>query len=175
MLIETDGLATVEQGRGRFRSYLLGAMKHFLTNEWHRAQTQKRGGRFRFIEGDPVELEARYSQATPGPASPEAFFDREWALEIVGRALKTLRDEMSLSGKAEQFETLKGSLTGRDDHSRSEIAARLGMSEGAVKVSIHRLRGRYRGLLREAIAETVDNQADLEDEMRYLASVLRHG
>jgi len=173
-LLETDGLASAEQGRGRFRSYLLGAMKHFLANEWHRAQTQKRGGEFRFIEWDPFELEARYSRSTLRPASPEVLFDREWALEIVSRALKTLRDEMSRSGKAEQFEALKGSLTGRAEHSRSEIAALLGMNEGAVKVSIHRLRGRYRVLLREAIAETVDNQADLEDEMRYLASVLRN-
>ena len=94
-------------------------------------------------------------------------------LETVAEALKALRDEMAKAGKSEQFDVLKGSLTGEDDSPRGEIASRLGMSEGAVKVALHRLRRRYGELLRAAVAETVSNEADLNDEMRYLVAVLR--
>jgi len=172
-IIETGGFADADRERGRFRSYLLGAMKHFLANEWHRAKTQKRGGKIRFIEFDALDPEARYGGASEQSESPELLFDREWALETVAGALKALRDEMAEAGKSEQFETLKGSLTGEDELPREEIASRLGMSAGAVKVAVHRLRQRYRKLLRAAVAETVSNEADLDDEMRYLVKVLR--
>ncbi len=172
-IIETCGLNSADRERGRFRSYLLGAMKHFLTNEWHRAQTQKRGGQVQFIEWDALDPEARYAEASEQSDNPEHLFDREWALQSIAWALQELRDEMEKAGKGEQFEALKGSLTGEDELPREEIAARLNMSEGAVKVAVHRLRGRYRNLLRAAIAETVSNEADLEDEMRYLVAVLR--
>jgi RNA polymerase sigma-70 factor (ECF subfamily) len=172
-IIETDGLASADRRRGRFRSYLLGALKHFLANEWHRAKAQKRGGRVRFVEWDALDPEARYTAASQPADDPEHLFDREWALQTIAAALKTLRDEMDESGKADLFDALKGALTGHEDASRDQIAARLGMTEGAVKVAIHRLRQRYRMLLRAAIAETVSNEADLEDEMRYLVAVLR--
>ena len=172
-IIETGGFAAADRERGRFRSYLLGAMKHFLANEWHRAKTQKRGGKVRFIEFDALDPEARYGGASEQSESPELLFDREWALETVAGALKALRDEMAEAGKSEQFETLKGSLTGEDELPREEIASRLGMSAGAVKVAVHRLRQRYRKLLRAAVAETVSNEADLDDEMRCLVKVLR--
>jgi RNA polymerase sigma factor (sigma-70 family) len=172
-IIETGGFASADRQRGRFRSYLLGAMKHFMANEWHRAQTRKRGGRVRFIEWDAQGLETRYAAASKPSDNPEHLFDREWALEIIARALQTLRDEMVKADKSKQFDALKGSLTGEDELSRREIAARLGMSEGAIKVAVHRLRQRYRKLLRSAIAETVSNEADLDDEMRYLVGVLR--
>jgi len=153
-IIETGGFAAADRERGRFRSYLLGAMKHFLANEWHRAKTQKRGGKIRFIEFDALDPEARYGGASEQSESPELLFDREWALETVAGALKAL-------------------LTGEDELPREEIASRLGMSAGAVKVAVHRLRQRYRKLLRAAVAETVSNEADLDDEMRYLVKVLR--
>ena len=172
-IIETGGFASADRERGRFRSYLLGAMKHFLANEWHRTQTLKRGGQVRFIEWDALDPEARYAGASKQSDSPEHLFDREWALETIAGALQTLHDEMAEAGKSEQFDALKGSLTGEDDVPRAEIAARLNMSEGAVKVALHRLRRRYGELLRAAIAETVSNEADLEDEMRYLVAVLR--
>jgi RNA polymerase sigma-70 factor (ECF subfamily) len=171
--IETDGFAAADREQGRFRSYLLGAMKHFLANEWHRAQTQKRGGRVQFIEFDALEPEARYAGAAEQSDNPELLFDREWALQTIAGALQELRDEMAKDGKSEQFEVLKSSLTGEDELPRDQIAARLGMKEGAVKVAVHRLRQRYRKLLRAAIAETVSNEADLDDEMRYLIEVLR--
>ena len=172
-IIETHGFASADPERGRFRSYLLGAMKHFLANEWHRAQTQKRGGQVQFIEWDALDPETRYAGASKQSDDPEHLFDREWALETIAGALQALRDEMVKAGKSEQFDALKGSLTGEDALRREEIAARLGMSEGAVKVAVHRLRRRYRELLRAAIAETVSNEADLDDEMRYLVAVLR--
>ena len=172
-IIETGGFASADRQRGRFRSYLLGAMKHFLANEWHRAQTQKRGGRVRFIEFDALDPEARYAGASEQSDNPEYLFDREWALETVAGALQELREKMTKAGKSDQFDALKGSLSGQDELPREQIAARLGMSEGAVKVAVHRLRQRYRKLLRAAIAETVSNEADLDDEMRYLVAVLR--
>ena len=172
-IIETCGFASADRKRGRFRSYLLGAMKHFLANEWHRGQTQKRGGQVQFIEWDALDPEGRYAGASEQSDNPEHLFDREWALETITGALQELRDEMAKAGKSEQFEALKGSLTGEDEQPREEIAARLGMSEGAVKVALHRLRRRYSKLLRASIAETVSNEADLDDEMRYLVAVLR--
>ncbi|MHC4148925.1 MAG: RNA polymerase sigma factor [Planctomycetota bacterium] len=174
-IIEAGGFASADRERGRFRSYLLGAMKHFLANEWHRVQTQKRGGQVQFIEWDALDPEARYAGASEQSDNPEHLFDREWALETVAGALQELRNEMAEAGKSEQFDVLKGSLTGEDESPRAEIAARLGMSEGAVKVAVHRLRQRYRRLLRAAIAETVSNEEDLNDEMRYLVAVLRRG
>jgi RNA polymerase sigma-70 factor (ECF subfamily) len=171
--IETGGFASADRKRGRFRSYLLGAMKHFLANEWHRAKAQKRGGQVQFIEWQALNPEARYTGASQQSDDPEQLFDREWALETIAGALRALRDEMVNAGKSGQFDALKGTLTGEDESSRGEIAARLNMSEGAVKVAVHRLRQRYRKLLRTAIAETVSNEADLDDEMRYLVTVLR--
>ena len=172
-IIETCGLSSAARERGRFRSYLLGALKHFLANEWYRGQTQKRGGQVQFIEWDALDPESRYAGVSDKSDNPEHLFDREWALETISVALKMLRDEMEKAGKGEQFEALKCCLTGEDELPREEIAARLCMSEGAVKVAVHRLRGRYRNLLRATIAETVSNESDLEDEMRYLVEVLR--
>lgn len=172
-IIETGGLESADQERGRFRSYLLGAMKHFLANEWHRAKTHKRGGQVQFIEWDTLDPEGRYAGSSKQWDSPEHLFDCEWALEIVSGALLALREEMAKAGRSDRFDLLKGSLAGKDDVPREEIAARLGLSVGAVKVAVHRLRQRYRQLLRAAVAETVSNEADLQDEMRYLVAVLR--
>ncbi|MCP4594688.1 MAG: sigma-70 family RNA polymerase sigma factor [bacterium] len=172
-IIETGGFVSADPEQGRFRSYLLGAMKHFLANEWHRRQTQKRGGHVRFIEWDALDPEARYAGTSKPSDDPEHLFDREWALETIAGTLQALRGEMVKAGKGAQFDALKGSLTGEEELTREEIATRLDMSEGAVKVAVHRLRHRYRKLLRAAIAETVSDDADLDDEMRYLVAVLR--
>jgi RNA polymerase sigma factor (sigma-70 family) len=172
-LIETGGFASADPARGRFRSYLLGAMKHFLANEWDRAGARKRGGHRQFIEWDALEAESRFAGAAAASDDPDLGFDREWALQTVAGALQSLRAEMVHAGKGEQFDALKGSLTGQAGPSRRAIAARLGLSEGAVKVAVHRLRQRYRALLRAAVSETVDNEADLDDEMRHLVAVLR--
>jgi RNA polymerase sigma-70 factor (ECF subfamily) len=174
-ILEKDGLSAARRERGRFRSYLLGAMKHFLTNEWHRQRTQKRGGREQVLDWEALNPETRYAAAVAAADDPDHRFDREWAMEIVTDALQALRDEMAKAGKGEQFEALRGSLTGDETFSREAIAARLGMSEGALKTAIHRLRRRYRDLLRAAIAETVSDEADLDAEMRDLHAILRRG
>ena len=171
-IIEKGGFASADPERGRFRSYLLGAMKHFLANEWHRARAQKRGGGVAFLALDALDPEARFALEPAGTADPDAGFDREWAQESIARALEKLRTESEARGKGEQFEGLKGSLTG-EEQARSETAARLGMTEGAVKVAVHRLRQRYRELLRAEIAETVTSPSDVDVEMRHLVAVLR--
>jgi len=171
-IIETSGFASADPERGRFRSYLLGAMKHFLANEWHRAQAQKRGGGVTFLDLDGLDAEARYALEPAQMDDPEAGFDREWAQESVARAMEKLRAESEARGKGELFEALKGSLTG-EEPAREQTAARLGMTEGAVKVAVHRLRRRYRELLRAGIAETVADPSDVDDEMRHLVAALR--
>lgn len=171
-IIKTGGFTSVDPERGRFRSYLLGAMKHFLANEWHRSQAQKRGGDVNIIELDALDPEARYALEPENECDPDAGFDREWALESTVRAMEKLRAESQARGKVELFEALKGSLTG-DEGARSEIAARFAMTEGAVKVAVHRLRKSYREHLRAIVAETVSDESDLDDEMRHLVAALR--
>jgi RNA polymerase sigma factor (sigma-70 family) len=171
--IEKEGFASADRERGRFRSYLLGAMKHFLANEWHKGRTQKRGGKVQFIELDALNPEARYSGTSEQADNPELLFDREWATQIVFGAFRELRNEMVKAGKGELFEEIKYNLIGKDDSPRDDIAERLNMSVGAVNVAVHRLRQRYRDLLRATIAETVSNEADLDDEIHYLIEVLR--
>ena len=170
--IETGGFASADRERGRFRTYLLGAMKHFLANEWHRARRQKRGGGLNLLEWDALDPEARYALEPAQSANPDLGYDREWASELIARARERLRAELEAGGKGELFEALKGSLSS-DESSRSETAARLGMTEGALKAAVHRLRQRYRGLLRAEIAETVNTRAEIDDEMRYLVAILR--
>lgn len=172
-VLEKGGFGSVEPGRGRFRSYLLGAMKHFLANEWHRSQARKRGGAVQLIEWDGLSPEARYAATPRHSETPEHLFDREWALATVDGALQVLREEMVKEGKEKQFEALKGTLTGEEGATRGETAARLGMTEGALKVAVHRLRRRYRDLLEAAIAETVATPEERDEEMRYLVEVLR--
>ncbi len=171
-IIETGGFASADPERGRFRSYLLGALKHFLANEWHRAQALKRGGGVTFLELDALDPEARYALEPAQSTDPDAGFDREWAQELTARAMEELRAESKASGKGELFEALKGSLIG-EEPARSETAARLGTTVGAAKVAVHRLRQRYREILRAEIAETVSDPSDIDDEMRYLVAALR--
>ncbi len=171
-VIETGAFLSADPERGRFRAYLLGAMKHFLANEWHRARTQKRGGGATIIELDALGPEARHALEPPHASDPVTGFDREWAQETTARALDRLRADSDDRGKGELFETLKPCLTG-EEPPRAETAARLGMSEGAVKVAVHRLRRRYREILRAEIAKTVSDPADIDDEMRHLVDALR--
>lgn len=171
-LLETEGLATVDPERGRFRSYLLGAMKHFLANAWHRQRTKKRGGEVDFIDLDALDPEARYALAPAATDDPDAGFDREWAMAILGRALERLQEESERKGRGELFAELKGSLTG-EEPDRQEVATRLGLSDGAVKVAVHRLRRRFRALIRAEVAETVGDPEEIDAEMRYLVGILR--
>ena len=173
-IIETRGLGGSDQERGRFRSYLLGAMKHFMSNQRDRARAQKRGGGRRFVDRDIAQLESKialHANAST-PADLDQAFDREWAREITDGALKQLGSEWTERGRTELFEALRPTLAG-EGQSRTELAAALDISENSVSVSIHRLRQRYAALIREAVGQTVANEEDIEDEMRYLVSVLR--
>lgn len=175
-LLARHGLDHVEQGKGRFRSYLLGAVKHFLADQLDRANAAKRGG-----GQAPVPFEVQPETHTtvclqiPAPASPlpDAFFDRQWALNVVDRALNAMAAEFAAGGKGKQFETLKPWLVGETGSlSQSEAATELGLSEGAIKVAIHRLRKRFRDLVKEEIAGTVDQTVSVQEELRYLLEAL---
>lgn len=170
--IETGGFAAAHPDRGRFRSYLLGAMKHFLANEWHRNQAQKRGGGVQFVALDALDPEARYALEPTQSPDPDARFDREWARAVVDRAMDRLRAESESKGRGDLYQATRGCLVG-ESVDLTETAARLNMTPGALKVAIHRLRRRYRELLRNEIAETVNHPSEIDDEMRYLLAVLR--
>ena len=169
-VVERRDFAKADPDKGRFRSYLLGAVKHFLANEKARAQAKKRGGEFRLVELDGLAPEERYALEAEALA-PEARFDREWARETTNRALAKLRLEYCELGKEEQFESLKGCLVGVGSE-RGEIAAKLGISEGALKVAVHRLRKRYREMLKQEVSLTLAQPGDLDSEMHYLLTAL---
>ena len=166
-VLADETLGAFERGRGRFRSYLLGAVKHFLANHRRDAAREKRGG-----GAEHLALDAG-TDTSPGvdvAAAPEAVFDREWALAIVERALALLESE---SENAAQFAALKPWLTpAASPASQAHAADALGVSEGAVKVAIHRLRRRFREIVRAEIAQTLHDPADLADEMRHLVAAL---
>ena len=151
---------------------LLGALKHFLANEWDKAHAQKRGG------GAPLPMD--FAGAETGvhfepadPATAEKLYERRWALTLLGRVLRRLREEYAASGREPLFEQLKATLTGESGTvPYAEIAARLGSSEGAVKVAAHRLRQRYREVLRAEIAETVATPGEVDDELHNLFAAL---
>jgi RNA polymerase sigma factor (sigma-70 family) len=169
-LLEKGWLGGVDRERGRFRSWLLGAMKHFLTNEWHRSRTQKRGGNAVFCSIDELDAETRL-QHEPATDSAEKIYERRWAMTLLDQVMARLSTEMAGSGKLAQFEALKFSLTGGKS-AYADVAARLEISEGAVKVAVHRLRERYRALLRAEIAGTVAAPEEVDDELRALMAAL---
>ena len=170
-LIEKNDLADADPGRGRFRSWLLASVKHYLANEWDRATAAKRGGGVKVfsINIDPDDAEGRYRHEPSHSLTPERIFDRRWALTTLEQALDDLRRECAEEGKTELFEALRPSLTGEAlDESYQAFADKLGTSQGAIKVAAHRLRRRYRDLLRAEIAQTVEKPEDVDDEIRDL-------
>lgn len=169
MLLERGDLAAVDRGRGRFRSYLLGALGHFLANEWRRGQAQKRGGGQPALSLDVTDAETRYGREPSHHLTPDRAFERQWALAVIERAMNRLRVEQRDAGKAGQFERLAPVLAAADDAgSYRQIGSELGMSEGAVKVAVHRMRRRMRVLLREEVSHTVDGPDDVDEELRHL-------
>jgi RNA polymerase sigma factor (sigma-70 family) len=168
-LLEKHYLAAADPQRGKFRCFLLASLKHFLANEWNRAHARKRGGPQGVIPIDFRDAEDRYSTQSADTLTPERMFERRWALALLERVLGRLREEMAGEGKTALFERLKGILAGQHDpQSYGEIAEELGTTEGAIKVVVHRLRRRYRELLKAEIAETVAGPDELEDELRQL-------
>jgi DNA-directed RNA polymerase specialized sigma24 family protein len=161
-------LVGADPARGRFRSYLLGALRHFLADEHDRSQAAKRGG-----GAEAISLDAGTECKVPAGATDETAFDRQWALTVIARALETVGKEWTEAGKEAQFEVLKSSLTGTGENvPLVETARKLGMTEGATKVAIHRLRARFREAVKSEIAQTVPEESDIDDELRHLIAVL---
>jgi RNA polymerase sigma factor (sigma-70 family) len=169
--IEKNYLATADREKGRFRTFLLVAFKRYMTNEWHRANREKRGGGRELVSLDQ-DTEMRYRSEPADNASPERAFERQWALTLLERVLDRLEEEFSTPDKAAVFQELKTFLNGEKGACYSEVGARLGMTEVAVKVTVHRLRQRYRVLLREEIANTVNSPEAIEEETRNLFAAL---
>jgi RNA polymerase sigma-70 factor (ECF subfamily) len=172
-LIEKNVVAAADPARGRFRSFLLASFKHFLANEWDREHARKRGGEEAFVPLDVERAEAGYLAQQPESLGPDAVFERQWALDVLGRVVDRLRREYAASGKAAVFEALSGLVTGDAIGERyADIARTLRSTEGAMKVMAHRLRRRYADLLREEIAATVSDTADVDDEIQYIIAAL---
>jgi RNA polymerase sigma factor (sigma-70 family) len=166
-------LGRAEQAKGRFRSYLLVAFKRFAANEWAKARTQRRGGAGKVLALDALTAEERYAVEPADVASPEKLFERRWALTLLEQVLAHLEAEQTASGNAKSFAVLKEFLTdGGRGTSHEEVGRRLGLSAGAVKVAVHRLRKRYRELLEEEIAHTVTSPDEVEEERRHLLAAL---
>jgi RNA polymerase sigma-70 factor (ECF subfamily) len=165
-LLEKNWLDAVAPEKGRFRAFLLAALKHFLANEWDKAQAQKRGGGL-----VPVSLDAetRYQREPRDELSPDRLFDRQWALALLETVLNQLRAEHDTNDKRRLFEALRGTLTGdQPEAGYAELGRQLGLNEGAIKVAVHRLRKRYRELLRAEIAQTVSDPGQVAEELRSL-------
>lgn len=172
-LLARDDLATVDREKGRFRSFLLASMKHFLANEWDREQAQKRGGGKRILSIKLEEPESKYAVEPFHDITPDKLYDRRWAMTVLHQVTAKLREEMRAEGKDVQFEQMKIFLAGGKGEVRyAEVAQNLGISEAAVKTAVHRLRRRYRQLLSAEIADTVETKQDVEQELRYLLAAL---
>lgn len=166
-------LAKADENRGRFRSYLLKSFQLFIREEWDKARAAKRGGGVEHISLDPAEAETRYSLEPPDEMDAVKIFERRWAVSIIEQTLERLEDEFKSDGKSDQFAAMQPFLVGDTDETTSQgLAGRLGIEPGAARVALHRFRERYRALFREQVAQTVDNERDLEDELRHIFRTL---
>jgi len=171
-ILQSHGLSTARPEKGRFRSFLLGALKHFLSDARDRAGAKKRGGGRVIISWEQDLAEERFGREPLDEESPDRLFERRWALTILEQAAARLRSEYAAAGQAQAFEILKAHVTAdTPGSSYSESAASLGLTETAVKSAIHRLRRRYRELVREEVAHTVADSEQLEEEIRHLMAV----
>jgi len=172
-LLQKDYLKAAAREKGRFRTFLIVALKRFLANEWDRLRAQKRGGGQPPLSLDTELAEQRYQIEPVAETSADRVFERRWALTLLDRTLARLREEFAATGRAREFDGLKVCLTAeRGEISYREIGAALEMSDGAARVAVHRLRRRFREVFREEIAHTVTRPEEIEDEMRYLMSAL---
>jgi RNA polymerase sigma-70 factor (ECF subfamily) len=172
--IEKDVLAGVQREGGRFRSFLLTCLSRFLNDERDRARRLKRGGDREIVSLDAEAAERRYLLEPADLNDPEKIYNRRWALTVLERVLARLKNELEAAGKGQLFEHLQALVVGERGAARQAgVAARLGLNGGAVAVIVHRLRQRYRRLLREEIAQTVPRVEEVDDEMSYLLAVLR--
>jgi RNA polymerase sigma factor (sigma-70 family) len=173
-LIERRDLEVVRREKGRFRGYLLVCLKHFMANEWKRGQTLKRGGRETFVSIDQDVAEERYKLEPAHDETPEKAYDRRWALTVLDQVRARLRAEYAEAGKARTYDLLRGFLAADGTSaSQAEIAQQLDTTEGTVKQLAHRMRRRYRELIREEIGQTVATPAEIEAELRHFVELLR--
>ena len=168
-LLEKDYLKAAAREKGRFRTFMLVALKRFLANEWARQHAAKRGGFAPIVPIDPELAECRFAAEPSHNTAPDVVFDRQWATALLERTMKQLQEEYVESGRAKLFDYLRNSLA-RDESALAyaEIGVQLNLTEAAVKMAAHRLRNRYREILQQQIAETVSSQEEIEDEIRHL-------
>jgi len=172
-LLERHSFARAAPGKGRFRSFLLAALNYYLADEHDRARAQKRGGGQVILSFDAQTAEQRYRLEPADHVSPDKAFERQWALALLDQVLARLEQEFRAAGKATLFQRLRGFLVaGTAEESYADAAKDLGMTGEAVKKAVHRLRQRYSELFREEIAHTVENPAEVDDEMRHLCALM---
>jgi RNA polymerase sigma factor (sigma-70 family) len=175
-LLEKNFLEGITNDKGKFRSFLLVAVKRFLANEWDRANRQKRGGGTLILSLDWQDADNRYQINPADHLSPDKLYDRAWAVTVLEQVITRLRDEHGAEGKAGLYEQLKPFLMmGKSEIPYAQAAATLKLTEGAVRVAVHRLRRRYRELLREEITQTLANPSQADEEMQALFSALAEG
>lgn len=175
-LLEKNWIAQADQSRGRFRSFLLMIVKRFLAAEWHKANAQKRAGGRRCLPLPLDTAETRYASEPTDTGTPDQAFEKQWALTLLGAVVRELRADYEQHGNGNLFAVLKPCLLGRSEtQPYTELALKLGMTEGAVKVAVHRLRQRYREKLKAEIAHTVATPDEAEPELRHLFRILSRG
>ncbi len=173
-LLARNYLTVADRNKGKFRSFLLGSLEHFLAREWTKAHAQKRGGGLSLISLDELDAENRYLREPAHELTPEKIYDRRWATTLVEQSMSRLCEECVANGKRDLFSKVQNLLSGeKGEASYAEIAAALQMSEGALKVAVHRLRQRYGELVRAEIAQTVTTPEEADEELRHLFAVLR--
>ena len=174
-LLEKSFLRAVDRNKGRFRTFLLTAVDHFLANEWRRGHARKRGGGRALISLDDESVEGRYQLEPAHHETPEKLFERRWALTLLDQAMHRLSVESAASGKTDLFDAVKPLIGGdRADLPHSQLAACLGLTENALNLSLLRLRRRYGELIREEIAQTVASPGEVDEELRHLMEAVRN-
>jgi RNA polymerase sigma factor (sigma-70 family) len=168
--IEKDFLKTVQREKGRFRTFLLVALEHFLANEYDKAKAQKRGGGRKILSLDFDDAERRYTREPSTDETAERLYLKKWARALTDEAMRMLEEDFAGSGKAEIFKAIKPHLAGGEDY--GELAERLKISVSNVKVTVHRARRKYRDLLREAVRDTVRSESEVEIELKEIISCL---
>jgi RNA polymerase sigma-70 factor (ECF subfamily) len=170
-LLEKDYLKSADSEKGKFRTFLLVALKRFLADEWDHQHAQKRGGFASILSIDQELAESRFAAELAHQLQPDVLFDRQWAMTLVERVMARLQEEYLTSGRATLFEHLRSCLV-KDESALpyAEIASQLNLTEAAIKMAVHRLRARYREILHAEIADTVSAPEDIEDEIRHLFS-----
>lgn len=172
--LEKKYVGLADQSRGKFRTFLLRSLEHFLINEWTKAQAAKRGGAAKTISWDEQEAEERYLLERVDGETPDKLYEKRWAMSLLDTVLARLKEDFSTAEQRNLFEALKASVWGEPpEGGYQELGVQLGMSEGALKVAAHRMRHRYRELLRAEVSSTVANSGEVDEELRHLASVLR--